>query len=103
MEDGHNREPRLGQVVKILRGRDAGQYAVVVGVISPKFVILADGYKRKFDQSKKKNSLHVRFENYVSEEVANSLNEQGRVTNAKLRYALQQFHLTRPRVEEKGE
>lgn len=103
LEETHRPGPHLGQIVQILRGRDVGQYAVVVGVINAKFVILADGYKRKFDRPKKKNILHVRYEDYVNEEVANSLNEQGRVTNAKLRYALQQFHLIRPPEEEKGE
>lgn len=103
MEDVSQLDPHLGQIAYILRGRDAGQYAVVVGIINSKFVLLADGYKRKFDRAKKKNKRHVRLENFVSEDVANSLREQGRVTNAKLRYALQQYQLTHSPVEEKGE
>lgn len=103
MADKSQPDPRLGQVVYVLRGRDAGQYAVVVGKIDPKFVLLADGYKRKFDTAKKKNIRHVRFQDFVSKEVERSLHEQGRVTNAKLRYALQQFLSTHPRAEEKGE
>lgn len=103
MEDVSQPVPRLGQIAYVLRGRDAGQYAVVVGVINSKFVMLADGYKRKFDRAKKKNIRHVRLEDFVSDEVANSLHEQGRVTNAKLRYALQQYQRIHSRVEEKGE
>ncbi|WP_054950982.1 KOW domain-containing RNA-binding protein [Numidum massiliense] len=103
MEDCENCRPQLGQVVKVLRGRDSGQYAVIVGVISPKYVLLADGDKRKSDRPKKKNLLHVDLKDYVSEEIANRLHEQGRVTNAKLRYALHDFHLRRPPEEEKGE
>lgn len=95
--------PRLGQVVEILRGRDSGQYAIIVGMISPKFLQLADGYKRTFDRPKKKNVRHVRFTDFVSEEVADSLSEHGRVTNAKLRNALQQFHLIHPCEDGKGE
>lgn len=103
LEDIHRPKPRLGQVVQILRGRDAGQYAVVVGVVDVKFVNLADGYKRKFNRPKKKNIRHVRLEDYVNAEVASSLHEQGKVTNVKLRYALEQFHLRRLHEEKKGE
>lgn len=102
MEDVDRSEPRPGQIVEILKGRDAGQYAVVVG-IDQKFVLLADGYKRKFDRPKKKNRRHVRLKSFISEHVAKSLHEEGRVTNAKLRNAIQQFHSIRPGTEEKGE
>lgn len=84
-------KPRLGQIVKILRGRESGQYAVIVGLIDQKFVLIADGNKRKFDQPKKKNLLHLELQDHISEVVVSSLKETGRVTNGKLRFALSKF------------
>jgi large subunit ribosomal protein L14e len=85
------REPKLGAVVKSLRGRDAGRYAVIVGIEDERFVYVADGDKRKFDQPKKKNVLHLEITDFVSSEVAASLETTGKVTNGKLRFALQKF------------
>ena len=49
--------------------------------------MMADGDKRRFDQPKKKNVLHLEMQPVVSHEVMDSMRETGRVTNAKLRYA----------------
>ncbi|MEB3103469.1 KOW motif-containing protein [Ferviditalea candida] len=96
--------PQLGQFVKILRGRDAGKYAVVVKVLDQRFVLVADGDKRKFDQSKKKNLLHLQLLDSISREVAESLQETGRVTNGKLRFALGKFlESVQTDAHEKGE
>lgn len=84
-------KPQLGQIVKILRGRENGKYAVIIGVVDQRFLLIADGDKRKFDQPKKKNFLHLEFQDAVSREVADSLKETGRVTNGKLRYAIGKF------------
>lgn len=83
--------PEFGQVVQILQGRDTGKYAIVIGMIDSRYVLLADGDKRKYDRPKKKNIQHVTCLNYVSPEVKNSLLETGRVTNGKLRYAISKF------------
>ncbi len=89
--------PEIGRVVKVLRGKDEGSYAVIVQVLDERFVLVADGDKRRFDQSKKKNVLHLLMQPVVSPEVADSMRETGRVTNAKLRYAIQKA------VQGKGE
>lgn len=94
--------PRLGQIVRVLRGREAGTYAIIVGVEEPRFVLLADGDKRKFDRPKKKNIRHIQPTHYIAQEVADALAETGRVTNAKLRYALNQY-LLHHGEEQKGE
>jgi len=85
------KEPRLGAIVKILRGRDQGHYAVIVAIEDERFVWIADGDRRKFDQPKKKNRLHLEVTDFVSSEVADSLQATGRVTNGKLRFALLKF------------
>ncbi|SDC51036.1 hypothetical protein SAMN05421734_11043 [Pelagirhabdus alkalitolerans] len=83
--------PELGQVVQILQGREAGQYAIVIEMIDDRFVLLADGEKRKFDRPKRKNLGHLLQTTYISPEVQNSLLETGRVTNGKLRFAISKF------------
>ena len=83
--------PLIGQIVRILQGREAEQYAVVIEVIDDRYVLLADGEKRKYDRPKKKNLHHIELMDYISPEVQNSLLETGRVTNGKLRFALAKF------------
>lgn len=95
--------PRIGQLVKIVQGRDAGQFAVVIKILDERFVFIADGDKRKFDRPKKKNINHLEFFDYVSPEVQNSISETGRVTNGKLRFAVSKFVNEQFTDFEKGE
>lgn len=83
--------PRVGQVVRIRQGREAGQFAVVIRMIDERFVLLADGEKRKYDRPKKKNVNHIEVMDFISPEVQSSLLETGRVTNGKLRFAITKF------------
>jgi large subunit ribosomal protein L14e len=87
----NNERVQLGQIVKVLRGRDAGKYAIVIRPIEDKFVWVADGDKRKFDQPKKKNIQHLQVTSEISSEVVESIREAGRVTNGKIRFALSRF------------
>jgi large subunit ribosomal protein L14e len=93
--------PRIGQYVLVTQGRDAGQYAIIIGILDERFVLIADGEKRKFDRPKKKNINHLKLLNYISPEVQNSILETGRVTNGKLRFAITKF-INEPEME-KGE
>ncbi|GAC41096.1 KOW domain-containing RNA-binding protein [Paenibacillus popilliae] len=97
--------PRLGQFVKVLQGRDAGKLAVIIGIEESRYVNIADGDKRKFDQPKRKNLLHLEVSPEISHEVVRSLQESGRVTNSKLRYVLMKFaeESAAADVEQKGE
>lgn len=83
--------PQIGQIVKIVRGRDEGKHAVVIQIINNRYVLIADGDKRKFDLPKKKNLLHIKLLDDVSSEVVNSMLESGRVSNGKLRYAVGKY------------
>ncbi|ASS89834.1 MAG: RNA-binding protein [Bacillaceae bacterium] len=83
--------PQIGQFVLITKGREAGKYAIVVKILDDRFVLIADGEKRKFHSPKKKNIHHLEFFDCVSPEVQNSILETGRVTNGKLRYAISRF------------
>lgn len=94
---GYGSRSQLGQIVLITHGRDAGQYAIIVRLLDDRFVFLADGDKKKFNQPKKKNILHLQLIDYVSPEVQRSLLETGRVTNGKLRFALSKFETIKAR------
>ncbi|TCZ67571.1 hypothetical protein E0485_24870 [Paenibacillus albiflavus] len=86
-----DKSPRVGQIAKVLSGRHHGKYTVLIGIVNDRYVLIADGHKRKFDFPKKKNLLHLQLMGDASEEVVSSLKETGRVTNGKLRLALKQF------------
>ncbi|GAA3411904.1 KOW domain-containing RNA-binding protein [Paenibacillus hodogayensis] len=104
MADQGKQLPQIGTIVKVLRGREQEKYAVIVQIHDERFVSIADGHKRKFDQPKKKNLLHLELFRYVSSEVADSIMETGRVTNAKLRFALNKFlDSGQAEAQEKGE
>ncbi|PTL38442.1 MAG: RNA-binding protein [Alkalicoccus sp.] len=83
--------PRAGEFVRILDGRDKGQFACVIEVLDDRFVLLADGDKRKVDRPKKKNIQHIERSHVIASEVKNSIIETGRVTNAKLRFAISSY------------
>ncbi|EXX88978.1 KOW domain-containing protein [Paenibacillus darwinianus] len=89
--------PEWGRLVKVLRGKDQGGCAVIIGIVDDRFVLIADGNKHRFDGPKKKSLLHLELLPVVSSEVADSMRETGRVTNAKLRFAIQKYN------ERKGE
>ncbi|GAA0470304.1 KOW domain-containing RNA-binding protein [Alkalibacillus silvisoli] len=91
MNEGDSSCPKLGQLVRIKRGRESEQYFIIIGIDDRKFVKLADGEKRKFDRPKRKNLHHVEMIDFVSPEVKRSLEETGRVTNGKLRFAISKF------------
>jgi large subunit ribosomal protein L14e len=94
--------PVIGQLVQVKRGKEAGKYAIVIALVDEKFVLLADGDKRKFDRPKKKNNQHVSPVSYISMEIVESLQESGRVTNAKLRFAISKYLEDHP-PDEKGD
>lgn len=83
--------PQIGQVVRIMKGREAGQHTVVIRHLDDQFVMLTDGEKRKYDRPKKKNVQHIALMDYISPEIQNSLLETGRVTNGKLRFTISKF------------
>lgn len=84
-------EVQIGQIVRVLKGKDAGSFYVIMQIIDDKFVMIVDGAKRKFDQPKRKNIQHLELQPMISSEVVHSLQESGRVTNAKLRYAVNAY------------
>lgn len=104
MKVKHLIEAQLGQLVKVLKGRDAGDVYVIVGIVDNRFVWIADGDRRKFDQPKRKNIQHLELQPMISSEVVQSLQECGSVTNGKLRFAVNAFmEHANSNAEEKGD
>ncbi|WP_019535613.1 KOW domain-containing RNA-binding protein [Paenibacillus ginsengihumi] len=96
--------PQIGQIVRVKQGRDSGKFAVAIGVADQRHVWIADGDKRKFEQPKKKNLIHLELLPAISSEVADSMAESGRVTNGKLRFALKKYvDESMLEAQEKGE
>lgn len=93
----------VGEIVQIIMGRDKDNYAVIINRIDERFVEIVDGDKRKFDISKKKNIRHLRSTGYISKEIVDSMQTTNRVSNAKLRYVLQDFVSNHLNKEKKGE
>ncbi|MCU6791750.1 MULTISPECIES: KOW domain-containing RNA-binding protein [Paenibacillus] len=97
-------KPQLGQLVRIIRGNDSGKYAVIINVEDQRFVWIVDGDKRRFDQPKKKNILHLELLPTVSSEVVESMSDSGRVTNSKLRFVINKVvNQIQSEAQEKGE
>ncbi|MDB4867964.1 MAG: hypothetical protein JWR03_2297 [Cohnella sp.] len=89
-----------GDIARSRRGKDEGQLCIILDLVGERSALVADGDKRRFDRPKRKNVLHLEPLGIHSEEVANSLRETGRVTNAKLRFAIGKAEA---HAEEKGE
>lgn len=94
---------QVGEIVEVLMGRESGKHMIVLDV-QGRFVLLADGDKRKYDQAKKKNVRHIRSTGHIAKSVVDSIAENGRISNAKLRFILQDY-LSNDKIrdEEKGE
>jgi len=95
--------PQIGQIVRVLRGRDVDNIAIVIAHEGDRFVRIADGDKRKFDSSKKKNILHLECCDFISSEVQDSISQTGRVTNGKIRFAINKFKEVQELLNTEGE
>lgn len=95
---------KVGEIVEVIQGRDTGKYAVILEIINERYVRIIDGNRRKYDNPKKKNVIHIRSTGIISKEVITSLMEEKRVSNAKVRYVLQEAVSGLAELEqEKGE
>lgn len=81
----------IGEIVEILMGRDKGKFAIIIGVEDVNYVNLVDGDKRKIDNPKRKNLRHIKTTGYISKEIVDHIKENAKISNAKLRYVLQDY------------
>lgn len=83
--------PEVGRIVEIMRGREAGTFGVVIAHDGDRFVLVADGDRRKVDRPKRKNVIHLRSTPEVAQEIADAASGRGKLTNARVRYALRRY------------
>lgn len=95
--------PEIGQLVRITHGREQNQVAIIIKIIDDRYVLLADGDKRKYDRPKRKNVNHFEGTPFTSSEVRESLLETGRVSNGKLRFAVAKYEREVVTELEKGD
>ncbi|WP_308215539.1 hypothetical protein [Sinobaca sp. H24] len=53
--------PGIGQIVRIRKGREAGNFAVVIGLVDDRFISSSRWRKAEVRPWKKKNKNHVEF------------------------------------------
>ena len=53
-------KPAVGQVVKSLKGHDAGRLYIIAAVLSAEFVLLVDGKYRTLSKPKTKRYKHLK-------------------------------------------
>jgi len=82
---------QIGEIVQIIQGRETGKYGIILGFENDRFLLIADGDKRKFDKPKKKNMRHVQSTGYISKDAISSLEETGKLTNGKMRYIIHDY------------
>lgn len=81
---------QVGQIVQILMGREAGEYAIVINREDPSFVWLADGRKRSTEQPKRKNVRHIQPTQAIGKHVVDAL-QNGILTNEDIRSDVNQY------------
>ena len=79
--------PLLGQLVSSASGRDRGHHYLVVGQEADR-VLVADGARRKLEDPKRKNPLHLQWRRERDRELGEKLEADEKVTNSELRGAL---------------
>ncbi|RCW49296.1 MULTISPECIES: RNA-binding protein [unclassified Halanaerobium] len=80
-----------GEIVRSTAGRDLGNYYIVVEILSPKYILAADGKYKKINNPKKKNIKHIESTGIVHEEFSIWLTEGKRLRNEDIQYVLKNY------------
>ncbi len=82
---------KLGQVVTSIAGRDSERAFIVVDIVDDIYVKLADGDLRRIDRPKLKKVKHLNASSSVIEDIADALEKGRKVTNERIKKALENF------------
>ena len=77
-----------GLVVCSKAGRDSGRYFIVLEILSPEYVLIADGQKHRLAHPKKKKVKHLKLTEDVLESIGRKLTEKRQVFDSEVRSAL---------------
>ncbi len=78
----------VGQVVRATSGREQGRLFFVVKVIDSKYVLIADGKKRKLGKPKLKKVKHLERYDVINNEIKNKIESNKETIDAFLRAQL---------------
>lgn len=87
-----SRESVLGRLAFSGAGRDRGGCFIAVGVYDEKYILLADGNRRRIEKPKKKKLRHVTLTKTVFPVIKEKLIAGKPVLNAELRKAVSEFN-----------
>jgi len=79
---------QIGRLVSSIKGRDRGNFYLVVGIKSQSRVCVADGERRKVENPKLKNIKHLNVFEVIAGEVSHKAENGKRITNADIRKEL---------------
>lgn len=68
--------PQVGALVHSLAGRDTGEHYLVVGIVEPNIVLVANGVNRPLQSPKKKNLRHLHVHKSSFAELAEKIRKR---------------------------
>ena len=80
--------PVIGRAAYSKAGRDKGRLLIVIAIRDEDFVLVADGDLRPLEKPKKKRIKHLRYTNFVAEDIAVKIENGVKVLNSDLRDAI---------------
>ena len=80
----------IGSLVISKNGRDKDKYFLVMK-IEDDYVYLCDGDMRKIDNPKKKKQKHIQATKYFSEDMANKIHENVKLTNRDIKDSINEI------------
>lgn len=83
--------PQIGQVVRSAAGRDSGTCYLVIRILDPRNVAVADGLTRSVTNPKKKNVRHLDFLPQVAESLKQRLRQGERVDDHEIQSVLMAY------------
>ncbi|MBC8015043.1 MAG: KOW domain-containing RNA-binding protein [Sporomusaceae bacterium] len=78
----------IGQLVTSNAGRDQANIYLVIGILRSKYLLLANGRDRKFNNPKQKNSKHVNVLKSIAQGVAEKIQSGMKITDEEIRQAI---------------
>lgn len=81
-----------GLVVCSKAGRDSGRYFIVLEILSPEYVLIADGQKHRLAHPKKKKVKHLKLTEDVLESIGRKLVEKRQVFDSEVKSALRTYN-----------
>ena len=94
-------EVHRSDIVKSLRGRDAGECFIVVDE-DLQFLYLVNGKNRRIGEAKKKNRKHVHYIYSLDSELTEKLNTTGKLNGSDIKKALSRIPGEESLIDEGG-